>query len=86
MKGVEDRESEAGYFIPAKLVNGLIVAIFGSLLTISGYMVVWGLNDAAFKARVLTELGYLKARVIEIGEDQDQHEHEHKFNEDRKRP
>ena len=70
-------KDQGGYFIPAKVVNGLIIAIFTSLFTIGGYMVVWGLNDAAFKSRVLTELGYLKARVIEIGDDMDDHENAH---------
>lgn len=65
-----------GYTIPAPLVHKLLLCIVTSILGIGGYMVLWGVNDAKFKARVLTELQYLKERVVEIGEDQDKHEHE----------
>jgi hypothetical protein len=64
------------YRIDAKLVNRLITSAITSIIVIGGYMLVWGLNDARFKSRVLIELSYLKERVIEIGEDQDAHEHE----------
>ena len=75
-KLTEDKE-HGGYMIPAGVVNALILGIFATIFTVGGYMIVWGLNDASFKAQVLTELGYLKARVVEIGEDQDEHDNRH---------
>ena len=64
------------YAIPAALINKLIWSIIIGIVTIGGYMVAWGINDAKFKVQVITELQYLKERVVEIGEDQDRHEHE----------
>jgi len=37
------------YIIPTSLVSKLIIAIFGSLIGIGGYMVVWAINDGRWK-------------------------------------
>ena len=68
-----DPSGEA-YRIPAPLVHNILKSIVGAFIFIGGYMVVWGINDAAFKSKVLTELSWMKSRVSEIGEDQDEHE------------
>jgi len=41
------------YRISAGLVHKLIAAIFATLIGISGYMVVWGLDDRAYKADMI---------------------------------
>ena len=75
MKGeVVNKLTADGYVIPAPLVHRVLWAIVVAIVTVGAYMVAWGFNDAAFKSRVLTELSYLKERVVEIGEDQDRHE------------
>ena len=65
---------ENGYLIPGQLMHRLILSILVAIISIGGYMVTWGINDAAFKAQVLTELGWMKERVVEIGDDLDKHE------------
>ena len=65
-----------GYLIPGALMHRLILSIIVAIVTIGGYMVAWGIADAGFKARVLTELVFFKERLHEIGKDQDEHERE----------
>jgi hypothetical protein len=71
--------ADGNYQIPRELVNRCIFSIIFGVVTIAGYMVMWGVNDAAFKSKVLTELQYLRERVVEIGEDQDEHEKDHDY-------
>lgn len=56
-----------GYLIPAPLVNKAILSIIGGIVLIAGYMVVWAINDAAFKATVLGAIN--KIPVIESKQD-----------------
>jgi hypothetical protein len=65
-----------GYLIPGALMHRLILSIIVAIVTIGGYMVAWGIADAGFKAKVLTEMIYIKDRVKELGKDQDEHESE----------
>ncbi len=44
------------YTIQSTLVNRLIGTIIASILAIGGYMIVWALNDAQFKAEVRSSL------------------------------
>jgi len=41
------------YRIKASLVHALILSIFAALLSIAGYMTVWGLDDRAYKADII---------------------------------
>ena len=51
------------YQIEKGLVHKLILSIIGSILGVGAYMVVWGINDAAFKAKVMEYM--IKVDVIE---------------------
>jgi hypothetical protein len=62
------------YSVPAPLVHNILKSVVGAILILGGYMVVWGINDATFKATVITKLTFIDARITEIGKDQDQHE------------
>jgi hypothetical protein len=44
------------YTFNARLVHGLILAIFASLISIAGYMILWAQNDASFKADLIRRL------------------------------
>ena len=44
------------YRIAASLVHKLIAAIFAALIGISGYMMVWGLDDRAYKVEMTARL------------------------------
>ena len=59
-----------GYLIPAPLVNKAILSIIGGIVLIAGYMVVWAINDAAFKATVLGAI----ERIPVIERNLDRHE------------
>ena len=63
-----------GYVVPAPLLHKVLVGILTCIIFIGGYMVAWAYTDATFKSRVLTEMEFLRERVVEIGEDQDDHE------------
>ena len=67
-------DDATSYNIPAPLVHNILRSIVTAIVFLGGYMVVWGINDASFKSQVLTELGWMKDRVVEIGDDQDEHE------------
>ena len=73
-----------GYVVPAPLMHRIMVAVLSSIIIIGGYMVMWAYNDAAFKSRMLTEMQFLKDRVVEIGEDQDEHEADHDYQSSRR--
>ena len=66
-----------GYLIPAPLMHRLLWLIAVSIVSIGGYMAVWGMADAGFKSQVLTELGWVKGRVRELGDDMDEHDARH---------
>lgn len=59
-----------GYLIPAPLVNKAIMSIIGGIVLIAGYMVVWAINDAAFKVKVLGAI----ERIPVVEQSLDQHE------------
>ena len=52
MVGVKEEVlgNEHGYFLAAGLVNKLIAAIILAIISVGGYMIVWALNDAEWKA------------------------------------
>ena len=56
MTNVQKDTQRDGYLIPAPLVNKAIISIIGSIFLIGAYMVVWAVNDASFKARVLSAI------------------------------
>jgi len=51
------------YIISQKLVNALIISIFGSLLGIAGYMVIWAQTDSAFKADLMARIVFIERDV-----------------------
>ena len=51
------------YTISAGLVHTAIVAIVGSLLGLCGYMIVWAINDAAWKARVDDKMSHVEQQL-----------------------
>ena len=69
-----------GYLIPAPLLHRLLLLVATAIISIGGYMAVWGMADAAFKSQVLTELGWMKGRVVELGDDMDEHDSRHDAN------
>ena len=86
-------KEDSGYFVPAGLVNALIIAIFSSLIGIAGYMIVWNGQDAAFKQTVLYRLTNIEnkvnngilpradERVKNLERWQDRHDREHEEDE-----
>jgi fructose-specific phosphotransferase system component IIB len=48
----KDEEVATVYQIPAPLVHRLIVAVISGILAIGGYMVVWAINDSAWRTRI----------------------------------
>ena len=48
------------YQLPARLVHNLIRSIFGSILVIGGYMIIWAINDAAWKAALDVRIGQIE--------------------------
>ena len=56
------------YTIPAALVNKLIAAILISLISISGYMLVWAVNDSAWHAREQQRVDTLVKHVDRLEE------------------
>ena len=62
-----------GYLVPAPLVHKAIWSIIGSLIAIAGYMAIWAVNDAAFKARVEERINQIAKRMerIEAKSDRD---------------
>lgn len=52
MTGIQETSEakQRGYFMPASLVNRLILAIVGAILAIGGYMVLWAMSDVAWKS------------------------------------
>lgn len=57
-------EPSRGYFIPATLMNKLIASIFGVIIAVGAYMIIWAVNDAAWK-------GIQEQRLIAIEKDLD---------------
>jgi hypothetical protein len=52
-----------GYLIPGALMHKLIVAIIVAIITIGGYMVLWAIADAEFKATILHRLSQVENLV-----------------------
>ena len=65
MTGLEENHhaGKHGYFMPANLVNKLIVAIITAILTIGGYMILWAINDAAYKTLQETKIDVVTAQL-----------------------
>ena len=51
------------YRISARLVHNLILAVFGSILTYGGYMAIWAINDASWKAALDERLTNMAFRI-----------------------
>lgn len=64
MGGVEKNGDH--YAISAKLINGLIMAIFGAIFTIGGYMVVWAVQDSARNSTMDNRLGFIERELTQI--------------------
>ena len=56
MPAVQRDRENGKYIISARLVHGLIVAIFSALLGIAGWMVVWAANDSKWKGGMQADL------------------------------
>jgi len=58
MTGVKESTNgkERGYYLSAGLVNKLILSILTGIVVIAGYMIVWAVNDASWKASQETKL------------------------------
>ena len=65
--GIQESEQSGdgrGYFVPASLMNKLIASIFGAIIAVGAYMIIWAVNDAAWK-------GIQEQRLIAIEKDLD---------------
>ena len=69
MTGLEEEPDKDGYFVPASLVNKLILGIFASLLSLAGYMVLWAMNDAEWKAHQEGTTDVLQQQITHIESD-----------------
>ena len=67
--GLTDEREKDGYFVPASLVNKLIIAIFGSLVAVGGYMIVWAINDARWKAGQDANISGLRDEIGNLEQD-----------------
>lgn len=80
MSGFEDeprnesvKHSKSGYFLPASLVNKIILSIVGSIIAIGMYMIGWAYNDVQWKTeqeqkfdRVEDKILSLDAKVVQL--------------------
>jgi hypothetical protein len=62
------------YKLPSTLVHRAIGSIIGSICLIGGYMVIWAVNDSAFKARIEERLIQIERRMARIEERTDVHD------------
>ena len=59
----------ASYTISARLVHWGITSIISGIVVIGGYMIVWAINDSAWRARVTAEVSAIHARMEAKRED-----------------
>ena len=60
---VTENGGGASYTISARLVHWGITSIISGIVVIGGYMVVWAINDSAWRARVTTEVNEIHERM-----------------------
>jgi uncharacterized membrane protein len=65
-------QAERGYWIPAALVSKLIIAIITAIIAIGGYMVIWALNDAQWKATWQRQIEVNSGRIAHIEQQQEE--------------
>lgn len=65
------RIKDDGYLVPAPLVHKAIWSIIGSLIAIAGYMAIWAVNDAAFKARIEERINHIVKRMERLEDNAD---------------
>ena len=61
------------YQVPSTLVHRALFSIIGGICLIGGYMVIWAVNDSAFKARIEERLTQIERRIARIEVQKDVH-------------
>jgi hypothetical protein len=54
------------YAVPSPLVHRALASIIGGICVIGGYMIIWAVNDAAFKARIEERLMQIERRMVRM--------------------
>ena len=58
--------NSSNYVVPTTLVHWAITSIIGGILAIGAYMVVWAINDAAWKSALEGKLVAIELRISEV--------------------
>jgi hypothetical protein len=61
------------YHVPSALVHRALFSIIGGIVVIGGYMVIWAVNDSAFKARIEERLAQIERRMARMEVQKDGH-------------
>jgi hypothetical protein len=61
------------YHVPSTLVHRALFSIIGGIVVIGGYMVIWAVNDSAFKARIEERLAQIERRMARMEVQKDGH-------------
>jgi len=54
---------EDAYQVPARLINFLVYAIFGALVSIGAYMVAWNRSDNSWKASLMERMDNVQEKL-----------------------
>lgn len=57
---------EGRYLVPVALVHWAITSIILGIITIGGYMVIWAVNDASWKASQQEKLSKIESSVVKM--------------------
>ena len=60
------KKADEAYELPARLVHNLIRSIFGTIVIIGGYMIIWAINDAAWKAQLDIRIEKIEQALMAI--------------------